>query len=90
MLKKIGLPLMAMATVFMLAPQQIKADEPPAPDAGTSADCPPPPPPVSTYVYANPDYVYAAPTYVAADRHDDRRRDDRREHRGERHDRDRR
>ncbi|MGA2589412.1 MAG: hypothetical protein ABSH32_05830 [Bryobacteraceae bacterium] len=96
MLKKIGLPLMAIAAVFMLAPHSAKAGERSGVDVETSADCPPPAPPVSTYVYANSAYVYAAPVYVAvsgvADRHEDRsehRRDERRDHEGFRHDRDR-
>jgi hypothetical protein len=79
MLKKIGLPIMALGAVLAIAPQQAKADDPP---------CPPPPPPDSTcpdqggaYVSANREYVYANPTFVGGEhRHDEPHQQARRGH----------
>jgi hypothetical protein len=78
MLKKIGLPIMALTAVLVVALQQAKADPP----------CPPPPTPDPTcwcedgaYVCANGAYVYANPTFVGGEhRHDERNEHARREH----------
>jgi|HubBroStandDraft_1064217.scaffolds.fasta_scaffold04139_5 hypothetical protein len=78
MLKKIGLPIMALAAVLAVAPCQAKADPP----------CPPPPTPDSTCPDQDGAYVYANPTFVGGEhRHDERHEHARREHDRDRRDR---
>jgi hypothetical protein len=93
MLKKIGLPLMALLGVLALAPHQAKA----AVRFGVYMGAPAytyPAYPAPTY-YAAPPYVAVTPAYVYprrdVDRHEDRvehRREEFREHRWQGHDRD--